>query len=106
MKHNHIVIPNKWEIWVSLAAIVSIMLHFALLHTAYSDLPLQAMMIFGGLPLLIQIAAKLLRGEFGADLMAIIAMITAAILGEYLAGVLIIIMLAGGWSTPIIESTL
>jgi len=62
----------------------------------YSDLPLQAMMIFGGLPLLIQIAAKLLRGEFGADLMAIIAMITAAILGEYLAGVLIIIMLAGG----------
>lgn len=87
---------NKWEVWVALAALVSIALHFALTSTPYSDIPLLAMLVVGGLPLLAQIAAKLLKGDFGADLMAIIALITAAILGEYLAGVLIIIMLSGG----------
>lgn len=93
------VIPQglyKWEVWIALAALVSIAVHFALTNTPFSDIPLQGMIIIGGLPLLAQIAAKLLKGDFGADLMAIIALITAAILGEYLAGVLIIIMLSGG----------
>ncbi|MDD3019887.1 MAG: heavy metal translocating P-type ATPase [Alphaproteobacteria bacterium] len=87
---------NKWEVWIALAALSAIALHFALINTVYSDIPLQGMIMVGGLPLLIQIAAKMLKGNFGADLMAIIALITAAILGEYLAGVLIIIMLSGG----------
>ena len=87
---------NKWEIWVAFASLISIALHFILIKTAFSDLPLLVMLTVGGIPLLVQVAAKLLRGDFGADLMAIIALITAAILGEYLAGVLIIIMLAGG----------
>ena len=87
---------NKWEVWVALAAVASIALHFALINTAHSDIPLIMMIAAGGLPLLLQIAAKLLKGDFGADLMAIIALITAGILGEYLAGVLIIIMLSGG----------
>ena len=87
---------NKWEIWVSLASLIAIALHFALINTAFSNIPLLVMIVAGGLPLLIQIAAKLLKGDFGADMMAIIALITAAILGEYLAGVLIIIMLSGG----------
>ncbi|PJB70087.1 MAG: cadmium-translocating P-type ATPase, partial [Alphaproteobacteria bacterium CG_4_9_14_3_um_filter_47_13] len=87
---------NKWEVWVALAALVSIALHFALTNTPYSDIPLLAMLVVGGLPLLAQVVSKLLKGDFGADLMAIIALITAAILGEYLAGILIIIMLSGG----------
>jgi|GEM_PF-6035374 len=33
---------------------------------------------------------------FGADLLAVLALVTGAWLGEYLAAVLIIIMLAGG----------
>lgn len=87
---------NKWEIWVTIAALASVAFHFILLNTSYSNLPLQGMIAIGGLPLLIQIAAKLLKGDFGADMMAIIALITAAILEEYLAAVLIIIMLSGG----------
>jgi heavy metal translocating P-type ATPase len=87
---------NKWEVWISLAAVVAIALHFLLIGTAFSDFPLLGVMIAGGVPLLIQIASKLLKGDFGADLMAIVALITAGILGEYLAGVLIVIMLSGG----------
>jgi heavy metal translocating P-type ATPase len=87
---------NKWEIWVTIAALAAVVFHFFLLNTPYSNIPLQGMIALGGLPLLAQIAQKLLKGDFGADLMAIIALITAAILGEYLAAVLIIIMLSGG----------
>lgn len=87
---------NKWEIWISLLAIAAIVIHFLLTSTPFHNIPLQTVIIIGGLPLLIQIAAKLIKGDFGADLIAIIALITASLLGEYLAGVLIIIMLAGG----------
>lgn len=87
---------NKWEIWVSIAAIIAIVLHFSLINTVFSNTPLYIVMLAGGVPLFLQIATKVLKGDFGADLMAIIALITATILGEYLAGVLIIIMLAGG----------
>ncbi len=75
---------------------MAIALHFILWDSPYKDLPLLVIMISGGIPLFVQIARKLLKKDFGADLMAIIALITAAALGEYLAGVIIIIMLAGG----------
>jgi heavy metal translocating P-type ATPase len=87
---------NKWEIWVAFAAFIAISLHFLLINTPFGNVPLLVMLALGGLPLLMQIGKKLLKGNFGADLMAMTSLITAAILGEYLAGVLIIIMLAGG----------
>ncbi len=87
---------NKWEIWVAFAAFMAIALHFLLINTPFGNIPLLVMLTVGGLPLLMQVARKLLKGNFGADLLAMIALMTAAILGEYLAGVLIIIMLAGG----------
>lgn len=87
---------NKWEIWVAFAAFIAIVLHFFLINTPFGNIPLLVMLAVGGLPLLMQVARKLLKGNFGADLLAMIALMTAVILDEYLAGVLIIIMLAGG----------
>jgi heavy metal translocating P-type ATPase len=43
-----------------------------------------------------QIGQKLAHRDFGADLLAAIALLVATWLGEYLAAVLIVIMLAGG----------
>lgn len=82
----------KWQALLSLAALAAIALHFLLA----SDLVLLIILIIGGVPLLLQIVAKLVKGDFGADFLAAIALLTAAWLGEYLAAVLIIIMLAGG----------
>lgn len=42
---------NKWEVWVALVALVSIAVHFALTNTAYSDIPLLAMLVVGGMAL-------------------------------------------------------
>jgi cation transport ATPase len=60
------------------------------------DIPLVLVIVVGGIPLLCQMALKLAHGQFGADLLAAIALVAAVSLQEYLAAVLIIVMLAGG----------
>lgn len=60
------------------------------------QLPLIAVLVFGGLPLLYQLLAKILNGDFGADLLAGLSIVTAVCLDEYLAGSLVVLMLSGG----------
>lgn len=48
--------------------------------------------IVGGVPSIFYIFKKLLKGNMGADLLAAIAIITAVILGQYLAAVIVILM--------------
>ena len=59
-------------------------------------MPLLLTLFLGGLPQVIELTAKLLRREFGSDLLAGISIITSVILGEYLAGSLVVLMLSGG----------
>jgi heavy metal translocating P-type ATPase len=60
------------------------------------NVPLLAVLVLGGLPLVYGLVAKLFRKEIGADLLAGISIVTAAILGEYLAGAIVVLMLSGG----------
>ena len=46
--------------------------------------------------MLYDLLRKLLKREFGSDLLGGISIITSVILGEYLAGSIIVLMLAGG----------
>lgn len=64
------------------------------LHTL--DIPLLLVLVFGGLPLLVQLAIKLLKGDWGADLLAGLAIVTALVLDEMLAATLVVLMLSGG----------
>ena len=48
------------------------------------------------MPLLYDLLRKLLKREFGSDLLGGISIITSVLLGEYLAGSIIVLMLAGG----------
>jgi heavy metal translocating P-type ATPase len=61
-----------------------------------ADLPLIAALVLGGGPLVAGLAAKLLRGEFGSDLLAGVSIVTSVLLGEYLAGAFVVLMLSGG----------
>jgi heavy metal translocating P-type ATPase len=65
-------------------------------HVTLADLPLIAMLIAGGIPLVGDLMVKLSTGRFGSDLLAGISIVTSVILGEYLAGVLVVLMLSGG----------
>jgi len=69
--------------------------HFSF-NLALAELPLLAVLLFGGVPLLYQLLKKLLQGDFGADLLAGIAIVTSVLLDEYLAGSLVVMMLSGG----------
>ena len=61
-----------------------------------AELPLVAMLLLGGAPLVWDLLTKLAGGTFGSDLLAGLSIVTSVLLGEYLAGVLVVLMLSGG----------
>lgn len=61
-----------------------------------SEFPALTVLIVGGGILVVRLLQGMLRGEFGSDLLAGISIITAAALGEYLAGAIVVLMLSGG----------
>lgn len=66
------------------------------LGLSVSELPLAATLVFGGIPLVLALLAKVVRREFGSDLLAGMSIITSVLLHEYLAGSLVVLMLSGG----------
>ncbi len=63
-----------------------------------SQIPLVLCLATGGVILVVDLLGKVVRGEFGSDLLAGFSIVTSAILGEYLAGSLVVLMLSGGKS--------
>jgi len=61
-----------------------------------ADVPLIFCLAFGGGYLVLGLLIKLIRREFGSDLLAGISIVTSVVLGEYLAGSLVVLMLSGG----------
>ena len=55
-----------------------------------------AVLIVGGAPLVVALAQKVIARDFGSDLLAAISIVTSAVLGEYLAGSIVVLMLSGG----------
>jgi len=76
---------------------VHLILRFAMHTGAFAHtLPLWIVLALGGAPLVVQLLSKLVKFEFGSDLLAGISIVTAVLLGEYLAGALVVLMLSGG----------
>ncbi|WP_437192514.1 heavy metal translocating P-type ATPase [Planctomicrobium sp. SH527] len=61
-----------------------------------STIPLYFVLSVGGIPLVLGLLWKVLRGEFGSDLLAGVSIVTSVLLGEYLAGSIVVLMLSGG----------
>ena len=55
-----------------------------------------ATLLVGGTPLVFQTTKGMLRGRFAADIVATLAIVTALLLGQYFAGVVIVLMQSGG----------
>ncbi len=102
--------PNRWwatrEAWIAAGALLAIGLHLILRFGfeaagrlgpwPAAEVPLLAILLLGGLPLVATLLRQALRREFGSDLLAGISIVTAVVLGEYLAGALVVLMLSGG----------
>lgn len=89
------------EGYIALLAIVSITVHLVFrflipAYQVYAPYPLYITLAVGGGILVFDLIYKLLNLNFGSDLLAGMAIVTSALLGEYLAGSLVVLMLSGG----------
>ena len=86
---------------IACVALTGIALHLILRYGVHSEapwyqIPLWIVLALGGIPLLYELLTKVVKLQFGSDLLAGISIVTAALLGEYLAGALVVLMLSGG----------
>ena len=89
------------DAWIALLALLGIGAHLWMRYaasypTSWSDAPLLVVLAVGGAPLVVQLVARAVRGEFGADHLAAVSIAASVLLGEYLAGSIVVLMLAGG----------
>ena len=96
MKFSLNYFKDNWQLLLSVASISSLVIHYFAKFALKIDenYSLFFVLIVGGIPLLIQIFLKIIKGNLGADLIAFMALILAIYLQENVAGVLIILMLA------------
>jgi heavy metal translocating P-type ATPase len=83
------------QLLLAAMSILTMVLYF-LLPSDYALYPIFAVLIMGIPFLLWDIVKGVLKGDFGADILAAIAIITAVWLKEYLAADLLVLMLASG----------
>jgi len=89
---------------IAIATAIAISLHLFIrfgpfettLPAGAADWPLWIVLAGGGLPLLAGLGRSLVRGQLGADWLAGISIVTATLLGEYLVGAIVVLMLSGG----------
>ncbi|MGA8595802.1 MAG: heavy metal translocating P-type ATPase [Bryobacteraceae bacterium] len=87
------------ETWIAIAAATGLAVYLICRYAvSVSHAPwiLFAVLVIGGVPLVIDLARKAFRGEFGSDILAGLSIVTSAIIGEYLAGSIVVLMLSGG----------
>ncbi len=89
------------EIHVAILASASILAHLALRYLVGAPAPAWLAPLFlalalGGVPLVASLSRKLFAGQFGSDLLAGISIVVSVLLGEYLVGTIVVLMLSGG----------
>ena len=89
------------EAYIAGLAALSILMHLILRYGIgvsrwAFDAPLLIAVAVGGIPLLIELAKHIISGEFGADLLAGVSIVTALLMEEYLVGAIVVLMLSGG----------
>src|SRR5881227_2212742 len=84
---------------IPFGSVVLLMISLGLWLAGHSDLArwtLLAVVLLGGIPLLWETVQQFLHKEFSVDVIAILAIVGSLLLGQYVAGALVILMLSGG----------
>ncbi|MFN3340010.1 MAG: heavy metal translocating P-type ATPase [Dietzia sp.] len=58
--------------------------------------PLIAVVVVGGIPLIVEVLRSAVKSAGGADLLAAVSIVTAVVLGEWLVAAIVVLMLSGG----------
>ncbi len=86
---------------IALLAMAGISIHLLLrfafnIRLPVAQIPLLIALIGSGVPLLYELTLNVFRRQFGSDLLAGLSIVTSLLVGEYLAGTVVVLMLAGG----------
>ncbi len=89
------------EVYIAFLAITGIAVYLLFrfpfhIPAPVAQWPLWITLAFGGTPLVWDLLVKFVKRELGSDLLAGISIVTSVVLGEYLAGALVVLMLSGG----------
>ena len=83
---------SRRDLAIAALAVAAMALHLTVLPAW----PLLVALTLGGVPLIVGLTRELLHRNFSSDLLAGISIVTSVLLGEYLAGTLVVLMLSGG----------
>ena len=89
------------ETYIASFTALAIVLHLGLQYWARlapqkARIPLYAALLIGGAPLILDLGRRLIKRQFGSDLLAGISILTSVLLGQYLVGTIVVLMLSGG----------
>lgn len=86
---------------IAILAVVGIAAHLILRYgfaasVLVQNIPPYLTLILGGVPLVFRLIQKALKREFGSDLLAGLSIVVSALMGQYLVGAIVVLMLSGG----------
>jgi heavy metal translocating P-type ATPase len=89
------------DLLIASVALLGIAIHVVLRFgirslSSAQDFPLFVVLVFGGVPFVFRLIQKCLKREFGSDLLAGISIIASTLMGEFLVGSIVVLMLSGG----------
>jgi heavy metal translocating P-type ATPase len=94
-------VGDRADTAIAFLAIAGIGLHLMFrfssqVNARSSQVPLVIVLVAGGIPLVARLTWETLRGQFGADHLAGVAIVASVLLHQYLAGAIVVLMLSGG----------
>src|ERR1700687_1244651 len=92
---------SRVDFYIATLAATGIVAHLALRYGFQAPslaqfFPLYLTLILGGLPLIVRLIEKVFAQEFGSDLLAGISIVVSVMMGQYLVGSIVVLMLSGG----------
>ncbi len=92
---------SRSDFFIATLAATGIAAHLALRYGFQASslaqfVPLYLTLILGGLPLVVRLARRVFALEFGSDLLAGLSIVVSVLMGQYLVGSIVVLMLSGG----------
>jgi len=94
-------LSSRTDSIIAILAIAGISAHLASKYVFEAPVrsqlvPLYIVLALGGVPLLFRLLHKMLVREFGSDLLAGLSIVVSVLMGQYLVGTIVVLMLSGG----------
>jgi heavy metal translocating P-type ATPase len=91
---------------IAVLALTGICIHLTLRYIFRTSgqsqlIPLYMVLALGGAPLVFRLFRKVLAREFGSDLLAGLSIVASILMGQYLVGTIVVLMLSGGTALEI-----